>query len=336
MDIEAKVAFLRQPENYPEQPLRVEVVETHMSWVFITPHRVYKLKKPVCYEFLDFSTVAARHRDCLEEVRLNRRLAGDVYLGIIPLTVDAPGNLQLGKDSLPVDWLVQMRRLPADRMLDNALQKQTVQETDIRRFTQKLANFYRNAEPIPIAPWQYRQRFERDIKANQRELSHPDFELPLAQVMAITQAQLHLLEQAPELFDQRVNQKKIIEAHGDLRPEHICLTPEPVFIDCLEFKREFRLLDPVDELSFLAIECEHAEAAFVGDIVFDAYQHATQDYPAEELIRFYKSYRASLRAKLAIWHLKDSPVRQRSKWTRRAKEYLQLAKKYSPLGASAP
>src|SRR5690606_21991313 len=126
------------------------------------------------------------------------------------------------------------------------------------------------------------------------------------------------------------------EAHGDLRPEHICLTPEPVFIDCLEFKREFRLLDPVDELSFLALECEHAGAAFVGDIVFDTYRHATQDHPPEELICFYKSYRASLRAKLAIWHLKDSPIQQRSKWTYRAKEYLQLAKQYSPLGASAP
>lgn len=332
MDIKAKVAFLSQPEPYPEQPLRVEVVETHMSWVFITPHQVYKLKKPVCYEFLDFSTAATRHRDCLEELRLNRRLAGDVYLGVVPLTLDARGNLQLGKDGLPVDWLVQMRRLPADRMLDNALGKQTVHPMDIRNFSHKLANFYRQAEPVPITPRQYRQRFERDIKANQKELSHPDFKLPPAQVTAITKAQIHFLEQAPGLFDTRVQQDKIIEAHGDLRPEHVCLTPEPVFIDCLEFKREFRLLDPVDELGFLALECEHGGAAFVGDIVFDSYRQVTQDHPPEALIRFYKSYRASLRAKLAIWHLRDSSIQQPSKWIRRAKEYLQFAEQYSLLG----
>jgi aminoglycoside phosphotransferase family enzyme len=221
-----------------------------------------------------------------------------------------------------------MRRLPVDRMLDNAIQKQTVQEIDICRFSQVLVDFYRHAEPIAITPSQYRRRFEQDIQANQRELSHPDFKLPLTQIMAITKAQFNLLEQAPELLDQRVKQRKIIEAHGDLRPEHICLTPDPVFIDCLEFKRGFRLLDPADELSFLAMECEHLGAAFVGDKVFDIYQQVTKDHPPERLIRFYKSYRASLRAKLAIWHLKDSHIQQRSKWIHRAKEYLQLAEKY--------
>jgi aminoglycoside phosphotransferase family enzyme len=328
VDIKAKVAFLSQPESYSEHPHKVEIIETHMSWVFMTRHQVYKLKKPVRYDFLDFSTIDARHHGCLEEIRLNRRLAGNVYLGVIPLTVDSQGNMHLGENGTPVDWLVHMRRLPVDRMLDNAIQKQTVQEIDICRFSQVLVDFYRHAEPIAITPSQYRRRFEQDIQANQRELSHPDFKLPLTQIMAITKAQFNLLEQAPELLDQRVKQRKIIEAHGDLRPEHICLTPDPVFIDCLEFKRGFRLLDPADELSFLAMECEHLGAAFVGDKVFDIYQQVTKDHPPERLIRFYKSYRASLRAKLAIWHLKDSHIQQRSKWIHRAKEYLQLAEKY--------
>src|SRR5699024_8010743 len=113
--------------------------------------------------------------------------------------------------------------------------------------------FYRHAEPIAITPSQYKQRFKRDIKANQRELSYPDFKLPWAQIMALTKAQLTPLEQTPEFIEQRAKQGKIIEAHGDLRPEHIGITRDPVFIDCLEFKREFRLLDPVDEISFLAM-----------------------------------------------------------------------------------
>jgi aminoglycoside phosphotransferase family enzyme len=328
VDIKAKVAFLSQPESYSEHPLKVEKVETHMSWVFMTCHQVYKLKKPVRCDFLNFSTIDARHHGCLEEVRLNRRLAGNVYLGVIPLTVDSQGKMHLGENGTPVDWLVQMHRLPADSMLDNAIKKQRVREADIYKFSRVLADFYRHAEPIAITPSQYRQRFKQDIQANQQELSHPAFKLPLAQIMVVTKAQLNLLERAPDLLNQRVKQEKIIEAHGDLRPEHICITPEPVFIDCLEFKREFRLLDPVDELSFLAMECERLGAAFVGDRVFDIYQQVTKDYPPEELIRFYKSYRASLRAKLAIWHLKDSQVQQQSKWTHRAKEYLQLAEKY--------
>jgi aminoglycoside phosphotransferase family enzyme len=327
--IKAKVAFLSQPESYSEH-LKVEIIETHMSWVFMTRHHVYKLKKPVRYEFLDFSTIDARHHGCLEEIRLNRRLAGNVYFGIIPLTVDAHGNMHLGENGIPVDWLVQMRRLPADRMLNKAIQKQMVHETDIYKFSQVLANFYRHAEPIAITPLQYRQRFEQDIQANQQELSYPDFKLPLAQIMGITKTQLSLLEQTPELLSQRIKQGKIIEAHGDLRPEHICLTPDPVFIDCLEFKREFRLLDPVDELSFLAMECERLGAAFIGDRVLDIYQQVTKDHPPEKLIRFYKSCRASLRAKLAIWHLKDSQIQQPSKWIQRAGQGISPASREIP------
>jgi uncharacterized protein len=332
VEIEAKVAFLSQPNNYPEHPLRVDVVETHRSWVFMTPQHVYKLKKPVRYDFLDFSTVEARHRNCLEEVRLNRRLAGDVYLGIVPLTVDTVGNMHLGEKGNTIDWLVHMRRLPADRMLDNALRKQTVQEADIQRFSRILANFYRAAEPVGISLPEYQQRFAHDIKATQQELSSPDFRLSEDQVTDITQTQLHFLAHNVELFAQRIRQKRIIEAHGDLRPEHVCITPTPVFIDCLEFKRELRLLDPVDELSFLALECEYIGASFVGEIVFDTYRQITTDHPPPSLLHFYKSYRASLRAKLTIWHLKEpQPPPQQRKWLNRAIEYLQLADQYQRL-----
>jgi aminoglycoside phosphotransferase family enzyme len=118
---EAKVAALRRPDAYAGRPQTVEVVETHMSWVFLTPEHAYKMKKPVRYDGLDFSTLATRRFYCSEELRLNRRLTTDVYLDVVALRADALGALRIATAGAAVEWLVMMRRLPNDRMLDHLL-----------------------------------------------------------------------------------------------------------------------------------------------------------------------------------------------------------------------
>jgi len=157
--IEEKVAFLSKPETYPNHVERVETKQTHMSWVFLTDTNAWKLKKPVRTEFLDFSTPKARRFDCEEEVRLNRRLARDVYQGVVPLTVNSQGDLQLGGHGEPVDWLVRMRRLPAERMLDQLIARKDVSEPDISILASVLVAFYGKAPPIRITASQYRKRF---------------------------------------------------------------------------------------------------------------------------------------------------------------------------------
>lgn len=139
--LDAKVEALRQPSIYPENPSRVTALETHMSWVFLTDDRAYKLKKPVRYEFLDFSTIEARRHDCEEELRLNWRLAKDVYLDVVPLVADADGNLHLGGDGVAVDWLVKMRRLPAERTLQEAIRNNSYTDDDIARVASLLSRF---------------------------------------------------------------------------------------------------------------------------------------------------------------------------------------------------
>ncbi|WP_198402643.1 hypothetical protein [Marinobacter salinus] len=327
-ELEAKVAFLSRPDSYIEHPAHVETVETHMSWVFMTERFVYKLKKPVKHSFLDFSTLDDRRRDCLEEVRLNRRLAPDVYLGIIAITRDTENKLELDGDGEITEWLVKMRRLPADRMLDHLLRGQRIPEQEIRRFSCKLADFYRNAPPVHISAYDYRQQFLTDIHSNREELLDHDYRLPANLLDRITNSQLDVVCNQPELLDQRVKERRIVEAHGDLRPEHICLTEEPVFIDCLEFNRKLRILDPADELAYLAMECQLAGGEYIGPIVFACYSRKTGDDPPQPLLYFYKAYRATLRAKLSIWHIKDHSADQHQKWISRAKAYLHLADSY--------
>jgi aminoglycoside phosphotransferase family enzyme len=139
----AKVRFLAEAQNYPEATGRVDIIETHMSWVFLTDRHAWKLKKPVRQSYLDFTTEAARRRNCVEELRLNRRLTKDVYLEVVPLTVDTDGRLRLGTDGAAVDWLVKMRRLPADRMLDRLIRAGSARAEDVRRIVDALCRFRR-------------------------------------------------------------------------------------------------------------------------------------------------------------------------------------------------
>jgi aminoglycoside phosphotransferase family enzyme len=326
--VAAKVALLRLPASYPEGTAGVEVVETHMSWVFLTDRHAYKLKKPVCYDHLNFSSLAARQYYCEEEVRLNRRLAASVYLGVVRLAEDADGTLRLGGAGKVVDWLVKMVRLPADRMLDSAIMHGAAGPEDARRIAQHLGGFYVDLLPAPVAADAYRRRLRREIDEYERELCNPEFALPAGEVRAICQAQRAVLEQHAALFDRRVGAGRVVEGHGDLRPEHVCLGPPLVIIDCLEFSPEFRTQDTADELGFLALECERLGAPDFGRLLIDTYGDITGDRPEAGLVHFYQSYRACVRAKISIWHLLEARFRDSPKWPDRARHYLQLAQRH--------
>ncbi|MGZ3158104.1 MAG: hypothetical protein ACXU7H_03385 [Burkholderiaceae bacterium] len=325
LTLESKVAFLRQPTSYPEPTYRVEAIETHMSWVFLTDGYAYKLKKPVRHDLLDFSTIEARRFYCEEEVRLNRRLTTDVYLGMVAINLDTRGHLQLGRNGNAIDWLVKMRRLPIKRMLDYAIKHGTATEQDIVKVATRLAHFYQTCTPVILDANEYRNRFLHHINCTRQELIHSAYQLPAAQINDICAAQGAALQRMTVLFDERIQSEKIVEGHGDLRPEHVCLNPELDIIDCLEFSYDLRIADPADELGFLALECERLGATDFGALLLRTYRELSGDMPAAALVHFYQSYRASLRAAIAIRHLDEEKFRYSPEWPRRAREYLALA-----------
>ncbi|MEX1257447.1 MAG: hypothetical protein WEG36_07505 [Gemmatimonadota bacterium] len=329
-DLSAKVAFLLRPDSYLPQPSTVASVETHMAWVFLAGEFAYKLKKPVRYDFLDYGTVEARRWSCEEELRLNRRLAPTVYLGVVPLTLGQDGGLVLGDRGRVVDWLVHMRRLPAELSLDRVIAAGPVPDRCIAAAALKMAGFYRDAAPVLLSPDRYRDRFQAEIVENLRELGDPSFDMPKSLLQELAGAQEGFLQDRAAILDRRVADGRIVEAHGDLRPEHIYLEADPSIIDCLEFDRELRFLDPADELSFLTVECDRLGQASVGRRFLQTYARVAEDDPPAELLRFYGSFRAFLRARIAIRHLRDGDVRDPSRWPARALEYLRFARKYLP------
>jgi len=331
-----KVAFLSDPAAYPHVPGSVELRETHMAWVFLAGDRVLKMKKPVRYAFLDFGTLEARAHSVAEEIRLNRRLAPDVYLGVAALTEDSDGRLALDGTGRVVEWLVEMRRLPASRMLDALLEQGTATPAEVDALADKLAAFYHDLSPAGITSERYVARFAEQHAETARVLSDPTFGLDGARVTAVLKAfETSLEEMRPEL-EARVREGHVIEGHGDLRPEHVCLTEPPAIIDSLEFNLELRFVDPFDEIAFLGLECERLGAPWVYPRLRERLVRGLGDDPPDALHGLYRQYRALLCARLALLHLAEPETRAPRKWRPRARCYIGLAEAgLSPRSRSA-
>lgn len=323
--IDDKVRFLSSRSSYPDRPEIVGVEETHMSWIFLAGKFVYKLKKPVKYSFLDFSTLELREANCRNEVRLNLRLAPDIYLGVTRLTLKENGELAIDGSGATIDWLVKMHRLPAEQMLDISILSGKVEHKQVETLANLLVKFYNNAEHAEISPETYIQGFQYEHQLNRSILENPIFDLDDARVRKILGDVDEFVHDEGDLLRERVLKGRIVDGHGDLKPEHICLLAPPVIIDCLEFNKSLRLVDPFDDLAFLCLECQRLGAYWIGDLLVQHCAIRLTDGPIDRLFAFYKIFRACLRARLALAHLLEPNPSEHGKWLLRAKQYLDIA-----------
>ncbi len=323
-ELQARVAeMLAQGHLPPGEAGPVEVHETHISYVFLTAHSAYKLKKAVRFPFVDFSTLEKRHQACQAEVELNRRLAPEVYLGVIPVYWRHGKITFSGRPEQVVDYLVHMRRLPQERMLDHRILRARVLPEQLQELTELLARFYRHLAPCMLRPEEYLQRFWHLVLDNGRTLRPRLQGRRRWMLQGVQTTQRLFLRAAEEQLRRRVCDGRIVQGHGDLRPEHICLTRPPVVFDCVEFSQQLRQVDVADELAFLEVECAVLGAEELGRKVRTECLRACGDFPSEKLVEFYKSYRACVRAKVAALQLDQHPHDE--KLQRRMHNYLEAA-----------
>lgn len=317
--------FLACSEAYPERPAEVITLETHISRVYLTGTHAYKLKKPLQFDFLDYSTPEVRKAACEAEVALNRRLADDVYVGAVAVVRAPDGSLALGGEGTPVEWVVQMRQLNAGDTFESHLQEGRLTAGHVDLLVERLVRFYRSVPSQRVAPEAYRMEIRRHVEGNERELSRSEHGLERNQVRRILQSQVRLLELAPELFEQRAVSGRVVDGHGDLRPDHIYLEKGAQIIDGIEFSAELRRLDVADELSFLEMECARLKHGSVGASIRQRTLEALMDDPPPALLAFYRSYRACVRAKVAALRAEQQPNEDRQRNIELAREYLELA-----------
>jgi len=320
-----KVAVLRNPGTY-RRVRRVSAIETHFAWVFLTARHAYKLKKPLRHGTMDYRTLASRERGCREELRLNHRLAPGVYLSVVPL-VQRDGRLALDQGGKVVDWLVRMRRLPTSRMLDHILARRTLRGGELRRLVRTLAGFFVTAGRFPMAGPQYVDRLTCEITHNRRALRKADAGIDPERAEAVAREQRRFVHRGRSLIASRA--ARLVEGHGDLRAEHVCLSTPVCVIDCLEFSRELRRLDPIDEIAFLSLEIDRLGHPDLAAELVRRYCAAVDDPAAPAIVSFYRSHRAATRAKLAAWHLGDPLFPDPRPWIARAESYLRDAERHA-------
>ena len=327
-DSAAVLRLLMSPAVRPREDGLPQLVETHMSWVVLDRRHALKLKKPVCYPALfDNSTLPARERDARAELHLNRRLAPGVYQRLLAVQWDGHAMSLVPDEerqpgSFTIDWVVCMQRLPADRMADQLIARGELLPAHVEGIAVLLSRFFAAAVPSDIGAAAHLQRYA-DEMARHRAMLAARPELPEAGAV-LAKAEEALAAQGPAL-ERRLRQRRVVDGHGDLRPEHVCLLAEPVVIDGLTFNDGLRQLDPFEELAGFALECERLGAAWVGPLLIERCRERLDDDPGEALLAFYRVNAALLRGRLAVGHLLDPQPVDPARWCTRARWYLAQA-----------
>lgn len=311
---------------WPQRPLP-QMIETHASLIFLTNDRAYKLKKPVQLPHADMRSLAAREALCVEELRLNRALARDVYLGLIALVRRPDGSLGLGGPGRVIDWLVEMVRLPAAQMLDQRLLVGPPPSHDeIADFGRVMITFYRHQHAPPGAAGRYMDRLTREMATDLRHLSEMRVHLGASWSDTLFQDAPIMLAQMRAAIETRGKAGLVFEGHGDLRAEHVCLIRPPVAFDRVEFNHDFRLIDPHDEIAGLGLEAAQLGAEWIGPLLSEQLAMAGFTPPPPMLRTVYLMARCLTQARLAIDHLRDPSPRTPAKWAPRARSFLDMAR----------
>jgi uncharacterized protein len=330
---------LLKPSAYDEPTSTVRLVQTHVSFLFITDHFVYKIKKPVDLGFLNFTTLDRRRFYCNEEVRLNRRLCPDIYLGVLEVRESSHG-VNLRGEGTVIDYAVKMKRLPEERMLDRLLEEDAVSVDDIRRIARVIAAFHLAAERGgEIDKYGSIQSIRKNWDENFLQVSgFIDSTIDRRDLGIIHEWVDRFMSAHEGVFEERVRQGFIRDCDGDIHAENICLADYVCIFDCIEFSSRFRYCDTAADIAFLLMDFDcHGKRGF-SRILQHEYLERTGDEGMPGLIRFYKVLRAVIRGKVESLRLRDPhiPDDEKRAAQERARRYFRLARGYCLLDNLAP
>ena len=318
--------------EFPETTCERELVETHISWVIICGQFVYKIKKPVQYSFLDFSTLELRKMFCEREIELNRRLTDNIYIDVEPIC-EWQGRLIVGgNEGMITDYAVRMHRQDRDKQMDRLLLQNKVGESDIKNLAEKIALFHKRTEIIYKKDFLDIQEKFNDIET-ERKFLEENLGVRCSSIIShgIKTSDAYM-EKNRELLAQRLNAGYIRDCHGDLHSRNIFLLPDPQPFDCIEFNDDFRQIDVLNEVAFLCMDLDAFDRKDLSDLVIKYYN---QIFPAmitdadRQLFIYYKSYRANIRTKVNSLRARSATVNiEKAKSLLAVSKYLELMDSY--------
>jgi len=322
---------LLKPQTYPHKPREIKVVQTQMSFVFLTGDYVYKVKKPVNLGYLDYTTLEKRSFFCHQEVDLNQRLCPNAYLDVVPLTEDSVGIHVEGQGEA-IEYAVKMRQLPQERMMDVLLPQGKVTKEMIARVASKLAGFHQKAKTnAEIAAFGnlaiIRQNTDENFSQTEKYIG---LSISLTTYNHIKNYTHYFIDSNGSLFGKRVKEGKIRDCHGDLHAAHICFTADICIYDCIEFNDRFRYSDVASEIAFLAMDLDRYQRSGLSQHLVNAYVELSHDKELLKLLDFYRCYRAYVRGKVESFKLDDPLIsgNEKAKALENAQRYFELAESY--------
>jgi uncharacterized protein len=331
------VNFLLQPTSYAQTPEAVKLVQTHISYVFITDEFVYKFKKPVDFGFLDFSTLAQRHKYCRQELILNRRLCPSIYLKLVALekrgdTFNLADEEQANMDNI-VEFGVKMKRMPEEQMMANIIRTGDLTPEMVDSICDVLVPFYAKADGGPEI-----QEFGRPEAVRVNIFENFSQTENFIGGKSLSQNQFDRIKNFSEkflgqqdLFAQRISAGRIRDCHGDLYSANICLADKVYIFDCIEFNERFRFCDVASDIAFLAMDLDFHDLTDLSVRFVNRFIQKSDDNSLGKMLDFYKCYRAYVRGKINLFTANapevDLPTKQQC--FAMAKKYFQLAEHYA-------
>jgi aminoglycoside phosphotransferase family enzyme len=332
MNMPSIIDDLQNPALLPDKTEKVSVVQTHISIVFVADEFVYKVKKPVNFGFLDFTTLKKRQYYCNQEVRLNRRLSRDIYLDVLPVKFDGDRHILGGTSGEVVEYAVKMRRIPDEKLMKSLFDSGELTRDHLNMIAQVLASFHMDAlQTSEIDQYGQPEAFRINTDENFEQVEkYIGATIQEKEFKALKRWTDDFYRANGNLFLKRIGQGRIRDCHGDLHMEHICFTEPPSIIDCIEFNDRFRYSDTVADIAFLLMDLEYHGGKDDATTLWNLYKELAGEKDVDSLLTFYKVYRAFVRGKVDSFQVDDDNIsaNKKDEAAQRATKYFQLAYSY--------
>lgn len=333
MDQEAVVNALMKPEAYGELPEKpIKLIETHISYIFLTGEYAYKVKKAVLFDFLDFSTLERRKYYCEHELKLNQRIAPEMYLEVLPVK-EQNGEIRIGGQGNVVEWVLKMIQLPSDGLMSDRLKRGEVTRDIVDQLAASLVKFHAKAETSEqissyAVPDKLAERWNEQFSQIEQfvgiVIGRRDFDFVMASVESF-------IEKQRPLFLQRIKEGRIKRCHGDLHSGNVfVIDGRPQIFDCLEFNEAYASIDITAEIAFFAMDMDFHGRRDLADYFIERYLEYSGDKEGKVLLNFYKGYYACVRGMVTSLRLKEKltadervPIREK------ARRYFRLTMEYA-------
>ncbi|MEO0082662.1 MAG: AAA family ATPase [candidate division WOR-3 bacterium] len=331
--IAGRVRELLRPGFYGPNVRRVRLIQTHTSWVFLTGEYCYKVKKPVNFGFLDYTTLSARRFFCTEEFRLNKQLSADIYLAVLPITLGRRGVV-LGGRGRVIDYCIKMCELPQSAIMTEQLKHGRVTFAHIDSVARQIALFHERAERGPqvaqygsseIVRLNWDENFAQTLDFRGRTITYPQFDF-------IRRAVEQFIQKKRHLFRHRREAGFVRKCHGDLHSKNIFIIgPDIRIFDCIEFNPRFSCSDVASEVAFMVMDLDYHDRHDLANFFVERYVEYARDPGLLRLLDFYLCYRAYVRGKVTSFNLNDPGMTAQDKVEAKtsARRYFHLSERYA-------